>query len=124
VVGEDHDTGDAAWIGDAVDSGGRNEVIAELARRHAARPPLAARSRTRERAAELDRRLAETDASGVLALVRELDDGPVWDLPGQRLIVEQRGLPFASRARIAPEAALHEAEAVASALAGAGQVTR
>jgi benzoyl-CoA reductase/2-hydroxyglutaryl-CoA dehydratase subunit BcrC/BadD/HgdB len=128
VVGEDHDTGDAAWIGDAVDSGGVDEVIAELARRHAARPPLAARSRTRERAAELDRRLTETDASGVLALVRELDDGPVWDLPGQRLIVEQRGLPFASRARIAPEAALATAEEVASALAGelaaAGQVTR
>ncbi|WP_169053731.1 2-hydroxyacyl-CoA dehydratase family protein [Agromyces sp. H66] len=128
VVGEDHDTADAAWIGDAVDTGDRDEAVGRLAQRHAARPPLAARSRTRERAAELERRLAETDASGVLALVRELDDGPVWDLPGQRAVAERRGLPIASRARIAPEAALVEAEEVASALAGelaaAGQVTR
>ncbi|WP_448003341.1 2-hydroxyacyl-CoA dehydratase [Agromyces bauzanensis] len=128
VVGEDHDTGDAAWIGDAVDGDDLDEAIARLARRHAARPPLAARSSTRERAAELERRLTETDASGVLALVRELDDGPVWDLPGQRLVVEHCGLPFASRARIAPEAALLEAEEAASVLAGelagAGQVTR
>jgi benzoyl-CoA reductase/2-hydroxyglutaryl-CoA dehydratase subunit BcrC/BadD/HgdB len=128
VVGEDHDTGDAAWIGDAVDSGDLDEAIAQLAQRHAARPPLAARSRTRERAAALDRRLAETGASGVLALARDLDDGPVWDLAGQRLVVEQRGLSFASRARIAPEAALETAEEIASALAdelaGAGQATR
>lgn len=128
VVGEDHDTGDAAWIGDAVESGDLDEAIAQLAQRHAARPPLAARSRTRERAAELDRRLAETGASGVLALARDLDDGAVWDLAGQRLVVEHRGLPFAARARIAPEAALLEAEAVASTLvaelASAGQVTR
>ena len=128
VVGEDHDTGDAAWIGEAVDSGDRDEAIAQLTQRHAARPPLAARSRTRERAAELDRRLAETGASGMLALARDLDDGPVWDLAGQRAVVEQRGLPFASRTRIAPEAASEAAQEVASALAaelaGAGQATR
>lgn len=128
VVGEDHDTGDAAWIGDAVDAGDLDEVIAELARRHAARPPLAARSRTRERATELERRVTETDASGVLAVIRELDDAPVWDLPAQRIVVEHRGLPFAARARIAPEAALLEADELASALAGviagAGQAAR
>ncbi|HEY6801254.1 MAG TPA: 2-hydroxyacyl-CoA dehydratase, partial [Agromyces sp.] len=128
VIGEDHDTGDAAWIGDAVDAADLDEAIAQLARRHATRPPLAARSRTSERAIELDRRLDETGAAGVLALIRDLDDAPAWDLSGQRVVMDRRGLPFATAARIAPDAALREAEAAAATLAGelagAGQVAR
>lgn len=128
VVGEDHDTGDAAWIGDAVDAADLDEAIAQLAHRHAARPPLAARSRTSERAAELERRLGGTGAAGVLALIRDLDDAPAWDLSAQRVVVDRHGLPFATAARIEPGAALLEAEAAAATLAaelaGAGRVVR
>ncbi|MEL5991556.1 2-hydroxyacyl-CoA dehydratase family protein [Microbacterium phosphatis] len=116
VVGEDHDTGDAAWIGDAVQAADPDAVIRLLATRHAARPPLAARSLAAERADELGRRLDATAASGVIALARELDDGPAWDVPAQRRVAEARGLPFVARLRIGPDAALAEARDAAGAL--------
>lgn len=117
IVGEDHDAGDAAWLGEAIDTDDLADAIARLARRHAARAPLAARSRTRERADELERRLAETRAAGVIALARDLDDAPAWDLPEQRRRAERLGVPLESRVRIAPDAAVPTAAEAAAALA-------
>lgn len=101
VVGEDHDTGDSAWIGDYVDSGdvipcqdSLRDAFHRLAKQHAQRPPAAARSLSSERTRHLLEVVEQTNAAGVVALVRDLDDGPVWDLPGQReaLAASQRWL--------------------------------
>ncbi|WP_221583352.1 2-hydroxyacyl-CoA dehydratase family protein [Microbacterium sp. G2-8] len=100
VVGDDHDTGDAAWIGPT----GRD--AAEIARLHAARPPLAQRSRSSERAAALAALVTETKARGVISLARELDDAPAWDLAAQRAAID---VPLVARTRIAPDAARTQA---------------
>ncbi|MEV4900068.1 2-hydroxyacyl-CoA dehydratase family protein [Citricoccus sp. NPDC055426] len=112
VVGEDHDAGDAAWIGEAVESGevppaeaqsdlspsqrrgsghfapeaggGLGGVFRALAERHALRPPAAARSLADERSRHLLAEVHRTGAAGVVALVRDLDDGPAWDLADHR----------------------------------------
>ncbi|WP_147301237.1 2-hydroxyacyl-CoA dehydratase family protein [Citricoccus muralis] len=100
VVGEDHDAGDAAWIGDTVTAATLAEACAVLAARHAARPPAAARSLSSERT---DHLLAETErcgAAGVVALVRDLDDGPVWDLADHRPALAGRNLWLAEQLRV------------------------
>lgn len=119
VIGEDHDAGDAAWIGDAVAADDVGGAIAALARRHAARPPLAARSRTAERVAALDGLLRDTRAAAVIALVRDLDDAPAWDLAGQRTLTTRHGVPLVERTRIAPDAAAGVAAEAAGELARA-----
>ncbi|WP_261166441.1 2-hydroxyacyl-CoA dehydratase family protein [Microbacterium sp. Marseille-Q6965] len=118
VAGEDHDTGDAAWIGDAVATDDAGEAIARLAAHHAQRLPLAARSRSRERADALARRLDAGAPSGILALVRELDDAPAWDLAAQRALAAARGIPLEERVRIGPDVARGVAADAAGALAG------
>lgn len=100
VVGEDHDAGDAAWIGDPVTAATLEEACARLADRHAVRPPAAARSLSSERT---DHLLAETErcgAAGVVALVRDLDDGPVWDLADHRPALAGRNLWLAEQLRV------------------------
>jgi benzoyl-CoA reductase/2-hydroxyglutaryl-CoA dehydratase subunit BcrC/BadD/HgdB len=118
IVGEDFDTGDAAWLGDAVPDGETDAVFATLAERHLARPPLAARSTSAERAALLAARVAETGAAAVAALVREHDDAPAWDLPAQRAAVR---VPVAARIRIAPDGGGEAAADIAAALARLGR---
>lgn len=91
VVGEDHDTGDGAWIGDPVSAANSNasqdslgDILHRLAKRHARRAPAAARSLSSERTQHLIEGVERSGATGVVALVRDLDDGPIWDLPEQR----------------------------------------
>lgn len=100
VVGEDHDAGDAAWMGVAVEEATPDEAFAGLARAHAGRPPLAARSRSGERAAALAALVRATGARGVLALARELDDAPAWDERDQRAALRTLGVPMESAVRI------------------------
>lgn len=116
VRAEDHDAGDASWIGEAADGSSLEEVCASLAREHARRPPLAARSRSRERAAALAAVVSRVDARGVLALARDLDDAPAWDLAAQRTAMSDVGLPLEERVRIAPESAARDASEAAIAL--------
>lgn len=84
VVSEDHDAGDAAWIGASVDATSLEEACHALAGLHALRPPSAARSLSAERTQHMVAEVRRTEAVGVVALVRELDDGPAWDLTEQR----------------------------------------
>ncbi|GAA1124779.1 2-hydroxyacyl-CoA dehydratase family protein [Citricoccus alkalitolerans] len=110
VVGEDHDAGDAAWIGDAVTAATLEETCDLLARRHATRPPAAARSLSSERTGHL---LTESDrcgAVGVVALVRDLDDGPAWDLADHRPALARRDLWLAEHLRV-PADGVHDATA-------------
>ncbi|WP_313821838.1 2-hydroxyacyl-CoA dehydratase family protein [Citricoccus sp.] len=113
VVGEDHDTGDAAWIGDAVTVATTTtleEACALLADRHAVRPPAAARSLSSERASRLLAEVERCGAAGVVALARDLDDGPVWDLAEYRPALASRGLWLAERLRV-PAAGVQDATA-------------
>ncbi|MGO2111728.1 MAG: 2-hydroxyacyl-CoA dehydratase family protein [Pseudoclavibacter sp.] len=82
-------------------SGAVEATIAALTVRFAARPPVAARSRTSERVRELGRRLDESRPTGIIALVRDLDDASAWDLAAGRALATERGIPFVARTRIA-----------------------
>lgn len=116
VLAEDHDAGDAAWLGEAADGSTITEVYAALARKHTLRPPLAARSRSGDRADALSSMIFRVEARGVIALVRELDDAPAWDLAMQRTAVASAGLPCVERVRIAPDQVRRVAEVAAVSL--------
>lgn len=105
IVGEDHDAGDAAWIGQTVDAASPGEAFRALAERHAQRPPSASRSLTSERTEHLLAEVRRTGAAGVVALVRDLDDGPVWDLPGQREALAASGTWLAGVVRVPADGA-------------------
>ncbi|EGD45632.1 PE-PGRS family protein [Nocardioidaceae bacterium Broad-1] len=102
VVGEDHDTGDLAWLGVAVEAPTVSEVIDGLAAAHLARPAAAAGGLAAERAAYTATCAERTQARAALALVREHDDAPAWDLSDQRLALRRRGVPLVARTRIRP----------------------
>ncbi|MFD4323283.1 2-hydroxyacyl-CoA dehydratase family protein [Nocardioides sp. NPDC058538] len=102
VVGEDHDTGDLAWLGVAVEAPTIGEVIDGLAAAHLARPAAATGGLAAARAAYTATCAEQTHARAALALVREHDDAPAWDLPHQRLELRRRGVPLVARTRIRP----------------------
>ncbi|MCC9195219.1 2-hydroxyacyl-CoA dehydratase family protein [Arthrobacter sp. zg-Y916] len=115
VAGEDHDAGDAAWIGQTVDAASPGEAFSALAELHALRPPSASRSLASERTDHLLAEVRRTGAAGVVALVRDLDDGPVWDLPSQREALAASGTWLAGVVRVPAEgAAAATAELIAS----------
>ncbi|MFC7861277.1 2-hydroxyacyl-CoA dehydratase family protein [Arthrobacter koreensis] len=105
VTGEDHDAGDAAWIGQTVDAASPGEAFRALAELHAQRPPSASRSLTSERTEHLLTEVRRTGAAGVVALVRDLDDGPVWDLPAQREALAAHGTWLAGVVRVPEDGA-------------------
>ncbi|NUL44551.1 2-hydroxyacyl-CoA dehydratase [Cellulosimicrobium funkei] len=100
VVGEDHDAGDSAWIGGAVNASTLEEACDLLAERHAARPPAAARSLSSERTGHLLTESERCGAAGVVALVRDLDDGPAWDLADHRPALAGRNLWLAEQLQV------------------------
>ncbi|MCC3298463.1 2-hydroxyacyl-CoA dehydratase family protein [Arthrobacter caoxuetaonis] len=115
VAGEDHDAGDAAWLGETVDAASPGEAFSALAELHAQRPPSASRSLASERTEHLLAEVRRTGAAGVVALVRDLDDGPVWDLPSQREALAASGTWLAGVVRVpADGAATATAELIAS----------
>ena len=102
VVGEDHDTGDLAWLGVAVEAPTVDQVIDGLAAAHLTRPAAPAGGLAAARAAYTAACAERTHARAALALVREHDDAPAWDLPDQRLALRRRGVPLVARTRIRP----------------------
>jgi hypothetical protein len=106
IVSEDHDTGDAAWLGEAVRGETADHVIEGLIDAHFARVTTSASSSSEGRAA-LTRDLArEAGVDAVAAIIRELDEAPLWDLADQRDALE--GRPFVS-VRVAPGDAIEAA---------------
>jgi benzoyl-CoA reductase/2-hydroxyglutaryl-CoA dehydratase subunit BcrC/BadD/HgdB len=116
VVGEDHDAGDAAWTGETVDAASLEDTCRALAQRHALRPPSASRSLSAERTRHLLAELERTGTTRVIALVRELDDGPVWDLAEQRRALADTGTWLAEAVRVPPDGAAEAAAALATRL--------
>jgi len=113
IVSEDHDTGDGAWLGIGVDAGDVEDVIAGLVERHFARVASSRAASASERAELTARGATSAGADAVVALIRDLDEAPLWDLPDQEQALAERGVPFVVRSRIAPDHALPEAEAAA-----------
>lgn len=122
VVGEDHDAGDAAWIGQTVDSASPGEAFRALAELHAQRPPSASRSLTSERTDHLLAEVRRTGAAGVMALVRDLDDGPVWDLPGQREALAASGTWLAGVVRVSADGAAAAAAELITSVQLSGEI--
>jgi benzoyl-CoA reductase/2-hydroxyglutaryl-CoA dehydratase subunit BcrC/BadD/HgdB len=112
VVGENCSTGDASWLGEAVEAEDAESALMRLAAVHAARPPLSPRSLTQDQVHDLLHRVEETDADCVVALVREFDDAPLWDLSGYRDALRRRGVPLVSDVRVASEGTDQAAQAV------------
>src|SRR5690606_20402618 len=117
IVSEDHDTGDAAWIGAAADGADAAEVIDGLVDLHFARTPSSATALSAQRAASTLASATDAGAEVVLAFVRDLDEAPAWDVADQRAALKARGIPFVTVERVRPE------EAIARAMA-AGPVLR
>jgi benzoyl-CoA reductase/2-hydroxyglutaryl-CoA dehydratase subunit BcrC/BadD/HgdB len=99
VVSEDHDTGDAAWLGEAVRGETTEHVLEGLIDAHFARVTTSATASGAERAAFTRDIAREAGADAVAAIIRELDEAPLWDLADQRDALG--GIPFVS-VRVAP----------------------
>lgn len=95
VVGDDHDTGDAEWIGRAVDPASAGvSVVTGLVDDFARRPPSVSFGSIADRAGAVARLAAECRADTVVSLARDGDEGPLWDAHAQRAAVEATGRTF------------------------------
>lgn len=103
VVGEDHASGDGAWLGEAALGNTESSIYEELVTLHFGRAPLAARALSHERAQYLKTNLVSTRPEYVVGLVRDLDDAPVWDIPACQTACEELELPYHVVSRITPE---------------------
>jgi benzoyl-CoA reductase/2-hydroxyglutaryl-CoA dehydratase subunit BcrC/BadD/HgdB len=102
VTGDDHDTGDAAWIGVGVEAATVGEVLEELVGAHFARVTSSATASSADRAALTATTAAADGACVVVALVREGDEAPLWDLADQRAALEDPGIPLVTRTHVRP----------------------
>ncbi|MGM7699128.1 2-hydroxyacyl-CoA dehydratase [Microbacterium sp. A84] len=124
IVAEDHDAGDAGWFAACPTGDSAADILAGLASLHAERPPSAARGTTAERVTALRRRVVETRSTAVIALVRDLDDAPAWELSSFRAALDAVSVPFASRVQIAVDGAISASLDAVSALASMEGVRR
>ena len=99
VVSEDHDTGDAAWLGVAVRGETTEHVLEGLIDAHFARVTTSATTSGAVRAAFTRDIARAAGAHAVAAVIRELDEAPLWDLADQRAALEDTA--FVS-VRVAP----------------------
>lgn len=99
IVSEDHDTGDAAWLGEVVRGETTDRVLEGLIDAHFARVTPSATTSSEGRAAFTRDLARKAGADAVAAIIRELDEAPLWDLADQRVALA--GLPFVS-VRVAP----------------------
>ena len=118
VTGEDHDTGDGAWLGVAVDSGDLDAVIDGLLDAHFARTGASPTVYAAARGA-LTVALSERDgADAAAALIRDLDEAPLWDLADQSEGLAGRGIRLIVRSRV------RGGEAIAAAAELAGELRK
>lgn len=116
IVSEDHDTGERAWMGCAIDADDVDDVIAGLIDAHLDRVTTSSTSSAADRA-ELTATMASAARTDVvIAFIRDVDEAPLWDLPDQRDALAAVGIPFAVRSRVAPDAALAEAAQAAESI--------
>jgi hypothetical protein len=100
VVSEDHDTGDGAWLGAGVDGDSVAQIVERLIDAHFARVTGSATTPTALRAETTSEAAQRARADAVVALVRDLDEAPLWDLADQRAALA--GRPLLAETRVPP----------------------
>jgi len=109
VVSEDHDTGDAAWVGNAVDGDDVDAVLDGLVARHFARVATSPTALSADRADITADTALDAQVDIALALIRAADEAPLWDLADQRSALAAFGLRLAVVAPVRPGAELEAA---------------
>lgn len=120
IVGEDHDTGDRAWLGEAVLADSLDDVIAGLVDAHFARVPASAGAFSAVRAELTTTMAVQERAEVVVAFIRDLDEAPLWDLADQRAALDGQRLALVDRTHIAPGAQSSAARELAAEITGTG----
>lgn len=92
VVSEDHDTGDAAWLGVTAPAETVPQALEGLIDAHFARVSTSATASSADRAAHTREVAGAAHADVVAAVIRELDEGPLWDLADQGVALQERAL--------------------------------
>ncbi|MEV1128975.1 2-hydroxyacyl-CoA dehydratase family protein [Agromyces sp. NPDC049794] len=91
IVGDDHGTGEGAWLGVAAASG--TDIVEGLLALHEARPPESATATIVARVEWMRRHTSDTGADAVLVLTRRHDEAPLWDFPALRRALAADGIP-------------------------------
>ncbi|MFE5410851.1 2-hydroxyacyl-CoA dehydratase [Microbacterium sp. NPDC056569] len=102
VVSEDHDTGDAAWLGAAADGADVDEVLENLLDQHFARVGGSATASSAARARLTRDAVVQSRAERVVGIIRDLDEAPAWDVADQAALLAGIEVPFRVRTRVAP----------------------
>lgn len=102
VVSEDHDTGDGAWLGAAVDAADRDGMLDALVDLHFDRVGASPTAFSAARAQLTRDATVTAEAQAVIALIRELDEAPAWDLADQERLLAEIGVPILARTRVRP----------------------
>lgn len=118
IVGEDHDTGERTWLGEAVPGDGIDEVVAGLVRAHFARVPASTTASGSERAEFTAAMASAGRAELVAAIVRDLDEAPLWDLPDQAAALNAQGRELRTRTHVGADDAIAVARELAQELVG------
>jgi len=116
VVSEDHDTGERAWLGHAIDSDDLDEVTTGLLDAHFARIATSSTASAADRAELTTTMATAAHADAVLAFIRDVDEAPLWDLPDQQDALDAIGIPLHARSRIGADAAPTEAARAAESI--------
>lgn len=102
VVSEDHDTGDGAWLGVSATGASVDEVFERLIDAHFARIPAAATGLGSDRARTTRKLATDAGADVVVALIRDLDEAPLWDVADQREALADAGVQLHVEDHIRP----------------------
>lgn len=102
VVAEDHDSGDAAWVGDPIDSDDLDAVLEGLVTRHFSRIATSPTALSADRADITADVALDAQADIALAFIREADEAPMWDLADQRGALAVLGIGLAVVSPVRP----------------------
>jgi benzoyl-CoA reductase/2-hydroxyglutaryl-CoA dehydratase subunit BcrC/BadD/HgdB len=102
VVGEDHDTGEGAWLGVAVDATSLDEAIERLVDLHFGRVGGSATASSADRARLTHEAALRSRADVVAGVIRDLDEAPAWDLSDQAAALAGIRVPFVMQTRLRP----------------------
>lgn len=114
VVSEDHDTGDRSNIGTGIAHPELDVVLEALVAAHLGRIGSSSVELSASRAELTATTSAFSQADVVVGLIRTSDEAPLWDVPDQRHLLEERGLPFYFESHLEPEEVLERVHELAN----------
>ena len=114
IVGEDHDTGDRSWLGEAVLADSVDDVIAGLVQARFSRVSGSTGAFSSERADLTTAMAVGERADVVAAFIRDLDEAPLWDLADQHKSLRTQGLALRVRTHVGVTEAITAARELAA----------